>query len=73
MSIPPPATEPRHDFPRVLEPEWEAMMARGEEPEMPDWVAEGLDQIKEMIADGTAHFVPWEQMKAELQREFPNT
>ena len=73
MSTMPPAAESRQDFPRVLEPEWEAMIQRGEEPEDPEWVAEGLAQIEEMIADGTAHFVPWEEMKARLQQRYPLT
>ena len=45
MSTLPPATDPPQDFPRVLEPEWEAMMARAEEPESPDWHIEELDAI----------------------------
>ena len=73
MSTPPPAAEPRQDFPRVIDPEWEAMMQRGEEPAMPEWVPEALAQLDQMVADGTAHFVPWEEMKARLQKRYPLT
>ena len=73
MSIPPPATVPRQESPRVIDPEWEAIMARGEEPEVPEWHREVLDQVEREIAAGTAIFIPWEEMKAQLQKEFPNT
>ena len=73
MSTLPPATEPRPDFPRVIDPEWDAMLARGEEPEVPAWHFEVLEQVEKEIADGTATFIPWEEMKAQLQKEFPNT
>ena len=49
------------------------MLARGEEPEIPDWHWEVLEEVEKSIKDGTAVFRPWEEVKAELQREFPNT
>lgn len=73
MSTIPPAIEPRQDFPRVIDPEWEAMRQRGKEPEMPEWVPEALDQLDQMVTEGTAHYVPWEEMKARLQQRYPNT
>lgn len=36
MSTNPPVTEPRHEIDRVIDPEWDAMLARGEEPEALD-------------------------------------
>lgn len=70
MSTNPPATEPRHDFPRVIDPEWDAMLASGEEPEIPEWVAEELDRRAQMIADGSVKSVPWEEVKARLEKKF---
>jgi len=58
---------------RVIDPEWDAMLARGEEPEVPAWHLEELDRIDKGIADGTITFIPWEEMKTQFQREFPNT
>ena len=49
------------------------MLARGEEPEAPDWHREVLEQVEKEVADGTAVFVPWAEMKAQLQKESPNT
>ncbi len=73
MSTPPPAAETRQDFPREIDPEWEAMTQRGEEPKMPDWVQEGLAQVDQMVKDGTAHYEPWEEMKVRLQKRYPLT
>lgn len=70
MSIPPSTTESQPAFPRVMDAEWEAMMARGEEPEIPDWVAEELDRRAQMIADGTVKSTPWEEVKARLEKKF---
>ena len=70
MSISPSATELRQDIPRVIDPEWEAMMARGEEPETPAWHLEELDRIERTIADGTATFSTWEEVKARLQKKY---
>ena len=68
-----PVTEPRHEIDCVIDPEWDAMLARGEEPEAPDWHREVLEQVEKEVVDGTAVFVPWEEMKAQLQKEFSNT
>jgi Putative addiction module component len=65
-----PATEPRHDFPRVIDPDWDAMLARGEEQEVPAWHLEELERIDKGIADGTIAFIPWEEMKARLQMKY---
>jgi Putative addiction module component len=70
MSTNPPVTEPRHDFPRLIDPEWDAMLARGEEPEIPEWHWEELARRRKMIEDGTAEYIPLEEVKARLEKKY---
>ena len=46
------------------------MLARGAEPEIPDWHWEVLEEVEKSIKDGTAVYIPWEEAKAQLEAEY---
>ena len=39
--------------------------------ESPEWHKEILDERRQLVVDGTAHFVDWETAKAQIAEKIP--
>jgi hypothetical protein len=51
---------------RVIEAVWENLLKREDEIPMPDWHLEILREREQLVAEGKASYIPWEQAKKEI-------
>jgi putative addiction module component (TIGR02574 family) len=65
------AAEHIHELPlsdklAVMEAIWEDLRRGKPEVEMPDWHQSLLDEREELLREGKAKFIPWEQARQEI-------
>lgn len=53
---------------RLMEALWADLSRLGDDFESPEWHREVLEERERQIAAGEAHFIPWEQAKAEIRK-----
>jgi putative addiction module component (TIGR02574 family) len=54
---------------QLMEALWTDLSRQGDAFESPEWHREVLEERERQIAAGEAHFIPWEQAKAEIRKE----
>lgn len=53
----------------AMESLWEDLSRTPEAIEAPEWHKEILDERRQRVADGTAHFQDWENAKAKIREK----
>jgi hypothetical protein len=55
----------------AMEALWEDIAQSGEALESPDWHKDTLEERRERIAEGKAHFTDWETAKSAIRSKVP--
>jgi len=60
---------PLHEKLLTMEALWEDLASSEEYVEIPEWHKDILDQREQLLVEGKAHFIDWEQAKKEIWQQ----